>query len=182
VFFQLNQQALSAWFKAQNFPYKTTTKEAQIMNLKAKLLSTVAVLSSISASIFIAPISAHANAWSDEVGVQLARYAVLSGFNGYDLTHEPLIDTLDRGRSDYITINLRAGNKYGIIGVCDGDCRDLDIALYDRRGKLITSDMQDDDIPAIGFTPTRSGTYRVRVDMAHCRTGACYYGVGVFGK
>lgn len=105
-----------------------------------------------------------------------------SGLRGYTLTHEPMIDALDRGRSDYITINLRAGTSYGIVGVCDRDCRDLDIALYDSRGNLITSDLEDDDIPAITINPSRSGTYRVRVDMANCNTNACYYGIGVFGQ
>jgi hypothetical protein len=93
-----------------------------------------------------------------------------------------MIDALDRGRSDYITINLRAGTSYGIVGVCDRDCRDLDISLYDSRGNRIASDLGDDDIPAITINPYSSGTYRVKVDMASCDTRNCYYGIGVFGK
>ncbi len=93
-----------------------------------------------------------------------------------------MIDVLDRGRSDYITVNLSAGTSYGIVGVCDRDCRDLDIALYDSRGKRIASDLGDDDIPAITINPYSSGTYRVKVDMASCDTRNCYYGIGVFGK
>lgn len=152
--------------------------------LQAKLLGTLAAITAISGSLFIAPTAVRADnrEYIHEVGEQLIKAAIASGLNGYSLTHDPFIDALYHGRSDYITINLRAGTSYGIVGVCDSDCRDLDIALYDSRGNLIASDLQDDDIPAITITPSRSGTYRVRVDMASCNTNACYYGIGVFGQ
>lgn len=114
--------------------------------------------------------------------MQLINAAIHSGLNGYQLTHEPLIDRLRSRGSDYLTINLRAGQQYGILGVCDGDCGDLDITLYNDRGQVIMADTGDDDIPTVSVTPVRSGTYRVKVDMPHCQTGMCYYGVGIFGK
>jgi hypothetical protein len=76
----------------------------------------------------------------------------------------------------------RTSQHHKIVGVCDRDCRDLDIALYDSRGNLIASDLGDDDIPAITINPSRSGTYQVKVDMASCDTRNCYYGIGVFGQ
>lgn len=142
------------------------------------------VLAAISTTCFLTPtpVRADNSQYIYEVSEQLAKAAIASGLGGYTLSHEPFIDLLTHGRSDYITINLRAGTSYGIVGVCDRDCRDLDIALYDSRGNLIASDLQDDDIPTISINPTRSGTYRVRVDMASCNTSACYYGIGVFGQ
>jgi hypothetical protein len=77
-----------------------------------------------------------------------------------------LENRLDEYWKDDISCNLRAGTSYGIVGVCDRDCRDLDIALYDSRGNRIASDLGDDDIPAITINPSRSGTYQVKVDMA----------------
>lgn len=117
-----------------------------------------------------------------EVRSQLIGAAIASGLGGYTLTHEPTIDTLAQGRSQYITVNLRAGTSYGIVGVCDRDCRDLDIAVYDQQGNLIVSDIEDDDIPAITLNPYRSGNYRIWVNMANCNANTCYYGVGVFGQ
>jgi hypothetical protein len=148
------------------------------------LFGTVVGITAISSSLFIAPTPVRADnrEYVYEVGKQLERALLASGLRGYSLTHEPVIDALDHGRSDYITLNLRAGTSYGIIGVCDRDCRDLDIALYDDRGNLIASDLQDDDIPVITINPSRIRTYRVRVDMANCDTSACYYGIGVFGQ
>lgn len=117
-----------------------------------------------------------------EVRNQLLERAEIAGLGGYTLTHKPSIDTLREGRSHYININLRAGMSYGIVGVCDSDCQDLDISLYDHRGKLIASDLQDDDIPVISLNPSRSGRYQIQVDMANCNANTCYYGVGLFGK
>lgn len=149
--------------------------------LKTKVLATLAA---ISATCFLTPTAVRADnsQYVYEVGGQLARAAIASGLGGYTLTHEPFIDLLTHGRSDYITINLRAGTSYGIVGVCDRDCRDLDIALYDSYGNLIASDLQDDDIPFIRINPNHSGSYRVRVDMAKCNTNSCYYGIGAFGQ
>jgi hypothetical protein len=149
--------------------------------IKTKVLATLAA---ISATFFLAPTAVRADnsQYVYEVTDQLVKAAIASGLGGYSLTHEPFIDLLTHGRSDYITINLRAGTAYGIVGVCDRDCQDLDIALYDSRGNLIASDLQDDDIPAISINPSRSGTYKVRIDMANCDTNSCYYGIGVFGQ
>lgn len=154
------------------------------MKLKTKLFGSIAVISSIFCSLLMTPgvVRANNDDYVNEVGIQLMKAIVHAGFGGYSPTHEPHIDTLYHNSSDYITINLRAGKSYGIVGVCDRDCQDLDIALYDDRGNLIASDLEDDDIPAIGVTPYRSGTYRVRIDMANCNSSLCYYGIGVFGR
>lgn len=155
-----------------------------LKTLNTKLLGTLAAITAISGSLFLAPTAVRADnsQYVYEVGNQLERALLASGLGGYTLTHEPFIDALDQGRSDYITLNLRAGTSYGMVAVCDRDCQDLDIALYDERGNLIASDLGDDDIPAITINPSRSGTYQVRVDMASCKTNACYYGIGVFGQ
>ncbi|AFY44986.1 hypothetical protein [Nostoc sp. PCC 7107] len=117
-----------------------------------------------------------------QVREQLRGAAIATDLDGYTLTHKPTIDTLREGRSHYINVNLRADTSYGIVGVCDRDCRDLDISLYDDRGNLIASDLQDDDIPMISLNPDRSGRYQIQVDMANCNANTCYYGIGVFGQ
>lgn len=149
--------------------------------LKTKVFATLAA---ISTTCFLAPTAVRADnsQYVNEVGRQLARAAIASGLRGYTLTHKPFIDLLTHGRSHYITLNLRAGTSYGIVGVCDRDCRDLDIALLDSYGNLIASDLQNDDIPFIRINPNYSGNYRIRVDMANCNTNSCYYGVGAFGQ
>ncbi|GJD20991.1 unknown protein [Rivularia sp. IAM M-261] len=149
--------------------------------LKTKVLATLAA---ISATFFLAPTAVRADnsRYVNDIARQLVRAAGAVGLGGYTRTHKPFIDKLTHDDYDNITLNLRAGTSYGIIGVCDRDCRDLDIALYDSRGNLIASDLQDDDTPFIRINANRSGTYRIRVDMASCSNNPCYYGVGVFGR
>lgn len=52
--------------------------------------------------------------------------------NGGQLTH---------GDSEAYTVTLEAGSSYMLRGVCDEDCLDLDLALYDGYGKLISHDL-----------------------------------------
>jgi hypothetical protein len=158
-----------------NLMLHQTLSNKQIKNLTA---------SAVFAVLSLAPtvVRADDRQYIYEVRDQLIGAAFASGLGGYTLTHEPTINTLSQGHSHYININLRAGTSYGFVGACDSDCRDLDIAIYDERGNLVTSDLEDDDIPAITLNTYRSGNYRIWVNMANCNTNTCYYGIGVFGQ
>ena len=149
--------------------------------LKTKVLATLAA---ISATCFVAPTAVRADnsRYVGDIRSQLVRVAKAAGFHDLTSTHEPVIDKLAHRRSDTIRINLRAGKSYAIVGVCDRDCQDLDIVLYDSAGNRIASDFKNDDTPTIIVNPNRSGAYRIRVNMANCNNNPCYYGVGAFGK
>ena len=149
--------------------------------LNTKVRATVAAISAI---CFLTPTAVRADnsRYVYDIGRQLVGVAAAAGLGGYTRTHKPFIDKLADNRSDNITINLRAGTSYGIVGVCDRDCRDLDIVLYDSAGNRIASDFKKDDTPFIRINPNRSGAYRIRVKMANCNTNLCYYGVGAFGR
>ncbi|AKG22345.1 hypothetical protein [Calothrix sp. 336/3] len=154
----------------------------KIFNTKA--LGTISTTAALSTSLLIAPTPVRADYrdFINDVGEQLIRAGMASGLRGYELTHEPVINSMNHGYSSYVTVTLRAGVSYGIVGVCDRDCRDLDIALINDRGYAIASDMGNDDIPFIPITPSRTATYRIRVDMSRCHNQPCYYGVGIFGR
>jgi hypothetical protein len=92
----------------------------------------------------------------------------------------PLIDSLDEGRSDNYNVQLNAGKDYYLLGVCDNDCSDLDISLYNQNGQLIQEDTATDDKPMVLATPRASGRYQLRVTMASCSSEPCFYSVGVF--
>ncbi|MEM1391705.1 MAG: PPC domain-containing protein [Cyanobacteria bacterium P01_H01_bin.150] len=149
--------------------------------LKTKVRATLAVISAI---CFLTPTSVSANnrKYVRDITRQLVRVAKAAGYHNLTSTHEPFINSLAHRRSNSIRIRLRAGKSYAIVGVCDRDCRDLDIALYDSAGNRIASDFKNDDTPFITINPNRSGTYRIRVNMARCNNNPCYYGVGAFGQ
>lgn len=101
---------------------------------------------------------------------------------GYSMTHRIYTGSLNQGSSEMVSLDLEIGTQYQIMGACDTDCSDLDFVLYDGRGNQIDEDVELDDVPIVSVTPSRSGTFRVKVTMATCSAEPCRYGIGVFGK
>lgn len=125
---------------------------------------------------------AQTDRWTNQVRAQLAQVALAAGFSGNTVTHEPFIGDLGNGGEDDITLNLRRGVSYAIIGVCDNDCRDIDLKLYDDNGNLISSDTGRNDTPFIAVTPRWNARFTIRVIMTNCSNAPCRYGIGAFGK
>lgn len=139
----------------------------------------------LSSAIVLTPTIALANNeyWINSVRAQLMRAAVALNLGGsYELTHDPFVDRLSSNQSDYVTINLHRGVNYAFVGVCDQDCQDIDLRLYDEGGNLIDSDTGNDDYPYIKVRPRWSGQFKIKVTMARCRANYCYYGIGAFGR
>ena len=76
--------------------------------------------------------------------------------------------TLDSGASEELELRLVAGVDYQIVGVCDTDCSDLDLSLYDSGGSSVAQDFLLNDVPIISLTVTRSGSYQLEVLMITC--------------
>ncbi|WP_199330935.1 MULTISPECIES: hypothetical protein [unclassified Calothrix] len=143
------------------------------------------IMGLVSTAMVFTPAIALANHeyWLNSVRDQLIRAAVGLNLGGnYELTHDPFVDQLSSNQGDYITLNLRRGVDYAILGVCDQDCRDIDLRLYDEDGNLIDSDTGYDDYPAVRVRPRWSGKFQIKVTMAKCRANYCYYGIGAFGR
>jgi hypothetical protein len=88
---------------------------------------------------------------------------------------------LNEGATQDYPIDMRAGQRYMIGGVCDDDCPDLDIKLIDPSGNEVAEDTATDSLPMVNHSPTKSGTYRVRVVMYDCNTAPCSAGLTVMG-
>ena len=157
--------------------------------MKLKSWHRAITVTTFSASAFIAgltvlfPQAALAtNRSVEQITQQLASAAVLMYGDRYRVTHEPTVSTLrDRGKQ-LVSVNLRSGVTYGLVGVCDNDCADVDLKLYDENYNLIDADIRSNDTPVVTVTPRWSGRYYVEVDMENCRVNYCYYGIGIFGR
>lgn len=84
---------------------------------------------------------------------------------------------LAQGARQMVNLQAPGGTTY-FIGVCDENCRDLDLIVRDASGRELDRDEAVDDVPVVAVQ-TRAGTYTVEVSMADC-TGQCHWGVGVF--
>ena len=123
-----------------------------------------------------------ANQWVRQVRSQIRLREDVLTTRGYELTTQIYTGRLRDDESETLVSELRFGNDYAFLGVCDNDCSDVDLRLFDDDGREVDSDVRTDDWPVVRVTPARSGRFRVRVIMASCRTNPCYYGVGLYRK
>lgn len=102
---------------------------------------------------------------------------------GYlDRQHKPLMDrgyVRDEGTADWVgllkvgtpkvwEVQLVRGVDYQVVGVCDEECKDVDMEIYDPSGAKMGGDVLADDAPQVHFTPTSSGAHTVRVWLRTC--------------
>lgn len=157
--------------------YQATTN---FMKPKATIKTAIALFSGL---LVAAPTAAFANRYTDVVYQQLMDAAISLGIlSNHQVVDTPYVNTLDDNRSETISITLYSGHSYALLGVCDQDCQDLDLYLYDGYGNLIDSDTSSDDYPIVEVSPSRSGRFYVKTSMARCSESYCYYGVGLFGR
>ncbi|HKC46675.1 MAG TPA: hypothetical protein VKB45_18245 [Gemmatimonadales bacterium] len=143
----------------------------------------VAVAVTVALAFVARPASAQSeNRWRTQVENQLKNAAKTLSDKGYDQTHETQVGSLHDDENDSFTLTLHSGTTYALVGVCDNDCKDLDLVLYDADGDQVDSDIQNDDVPIVQVTPRETQRYRVKVIMANCQTSPCWYGIGVYGK
>lgn len=142
----------------------------------------VAVAITVALAVLAPTARAQENQWRTQVESYLKQKAKRLSDMGYEQTHETQIGSLSDDDNESFTLTLHAGTAYALVGVCDNDCSDMDLVLYDADDKQVDSDIQNDDVPIVQVTPTETMRYRVKVIMAACRTNPCWYGIGVYGK
>lgn len=86
---------------------------------------------------------------------------------------------LDHGYYRTHSVTLRRDAEYIFEGVCDRDCSDLDLQLFDENGNLIDEDLRANDEPVVSVVPSWTGTFYVKVIMATCYVSPCGYTVVV---
>jgi hypothetical protein len=132
----------------------------------------------------LAPMAGQAQGseFARQVGVQLVRDARVLIPAGFALSHDPYTGTLYDNTYEDLTLTLHSGVSYALVGVCDNDCSDLDLILYDAVGREVSSALRPDDKPVVVAAPRWTGQYRLRVIMARCLAQPCFYGIGIFGQ
>lgn len=129
--------------------------------------------------------SAETDAAKKYVASELKRSTDFYLTKGYEKTSTDLTDTfaLDEGETDDTTVyTLTGGRSYIVFGVCDEDCEDVNLAMYDSAGKLVAEDTEEDDQPAMVITVRKTGKYTLEVTMATCANEPCFYGINILRK
>jgi hypothetical protein len=150
--------------------------------MKKTLLLAAAIAASFGVALTSpTAVAAQTSEYNRQLDVQLRESRSLYLPAGQTIVRGPLGGSLDEGGTINYSFQLVAGRSYTILGVCDNDCSDLDITLYDPAGNEVAEDVLTDDKPVASVTARRSGRYRATISMASCSTGACFYAVAAYG-
>jgi hypothetical protein len=122
------------------------------------------------------------NQWQATVRSQVSEHGNFLSNRGYTMSGDVYDGNLKNNYHEDLTIKLQPGTAYAFMGVCDQDCQDIDLRLYDPAGDEVASDVRTDDWPIVSIAPSYSGTYTLRVVMASCSKDPCYYGIGVYTR
>lgn len=120
--------------------------------------------------------------WTATVLRQLSAVDGIARNEGMSRLGNPLVGSINASNSTTLQVNLNAGRRYRLFGVCDNDCSDLDLRLIDPSGTTVAEDVETDDVPIVVHTAQRTGSYRVQVIMARCSVSPCRYGVSLYGR
>ena len=118
----------------------------------------------------------------DQVRAQLDLIKLAAASDGWEETHNPKFDGLGDGDSDSFWFTLEEGKTYQVVSVCDEDCSDIDLTLYDENGDVTSRDISTDSLPMVEASPSRTGRFRLEVEMHSCSSSICFYGISVFGR
>ena len=123
--------------------------------------------------------TAYAQSYADTVWTKLQEWYEDYSGDGYSVENY-VVGKLDEGETDSWSFWLGGGNNYTIIGVCDEDCGDIDLAIYDDGDALVDEDVLEDDYPIVSVSPTSDELFTVDVDMYECDVEPCYFGIAIF--
>ncbi len=101
---------------------------------------------------------------------------------GFQMVGQPATGGLAQGQVTDLPVQMNAGFDFRVLGVCDRDCNDLDLTLYDANGQVITQDTTTTSQPFIGVQPPYNGNFVVRVNMFNCSVAPCYYAVALYAR
>ncbi|MCW3847765.1 hypothetical protein OF829_10980 [Sphingomonas sp. LB-2] len=87
---------------------------------------------------------------------------------------------LAEGGQKTVSVTLKGGSVYSVVGMCDGDCGDLNLRVTDSSGNVIGEDLKDDDFPLI--VTDKSGTFQATVSMVKCKVSQCRYRLMAFSQ
>lgn len=118
--------------------------------------------------------------WASQLAQQLARHEANLEREGFERVGAPYSGGLGPGQAQRFNIMLHAGSAYRIVGVCDVDCRNLDMRLYDQNRNPISADNNVGRTAAVTSQPRWTGPFTVEIVMSHCAQAPCYFAFAIY--
>lgn len=118
--------------------------------------------------------------WDAQVNTYLSDADEALSKMGFVRSHAIGSGALEARKNKRYNVQLDGRRRYAIVAVCDDDCSDIDLYLYDRFGDLKGRDIKNDDRPFVIIRPTVTTEYTVQVTMVSCSVGPCRFGVAIY--
>jgi hypothetical protein len=122
------------------------------------------------------------NAYQQQILERLAQVEQAFVAQGFQQMAPPITGQLPAGQYHQYPMTLNVGGDYRIIGVCDNDCSNFDLALYDQNNNLISQDVLTDATPIVSVAPQWTGPFQVQAGMQACSVQPCYYALVLYGR
>lgn len=139
-----------------------------------KALLTAAVL-------FATPGLALAEEWTRTAQGELRFVELTLANGGWTLEREIHAEGLASGETGYTSLRLAGRSEYAIVALCDRDCGDVDLAIYEND-VLAAEDCTESGLPLVTVTAQERTTFDTEVRMFNCARETCRYSVAVFSR
>ena len=79
-----------------------------------------------------------------------------------------------------IPVVVPANANVTVMGDCDEDCVDMDVAVYDQSGAKLGEDVLPDNYPVVNLAIGASGYLEIEMNMVDCQAAYCYAAYSIF--
>ena len=131
----------------------------------------------------LAPVAAMGQGrWERQVQAHLAQARATLVASGYQTSPHHSAGQLNNGETASDTVTLSAGSSYVLVGVCDDDCRGLELGLFAANGYEVDAARRAGNAPIVRVTPRETQRFRFTIRMTGCGINPCWYGVEVYRR
>jgi hypothetical protein len=113
---------------------------------------------------------------------QLQQAQVAAAQQGFQLVGQPFSGSLAQGQSWNVPATLQVGFEYRVLGVCDRDCADLDLVMFDSAGRQVSQDTTNTSQPIVSVAPVYNDNFTIQVQMYNCSIAPCYYALALYAR
>lgn len=131
----------------------------------------------------LAPVAAVGQGrWERQVRAHLAQASATLTISAYVVTPGGRTGMLNNSETAADTVTLAAGFTYVLVGVCDDDCRGLELGLFAANGYEVDAARRAGNAPIVRVTPRETQRFRFTIRMTGCGMNPCWYGVAVYRR
>ena len=122
------------------------------------------------------------NVYQQQILQRLAQVEQALAAQGFQQIAQPVTGQLGAGQTQNWPLTMSVGYQYQIVGVCDNDCGNIDLVIYDENNTLVAQDVLADATPIATVQPQWTGPFTVQAAMQHCTVQPCYYALVLYGR